>query len=95
MYKYFVSMYTGYCGSDGHDVVESDVELSEEDCSLEAWEMAVQHAAAYGYELCSNDCEDDDCDMEHPDNTNIEGSMVPYVPEKHDMHLPPCYSKKN
>lgn len=87
MFKYFVTMETGYCGSTERDIYESPIELTdEEQCDI-AWAMAVDNASSYGYELCDDYCEYDDCEMEHPDNTGIDGYMVPYVPEEHDMYL--------
>jgi hypothetical protein len=84
--KYFVTMHTGYVGSTAHDVVDLEGFEEEQRDSI-FWEMAVDNAASFGYELCDDDCEDPDCDMEHPGSTNIEGFGVPYVPEEHDMYL--------
>lgn len=84
--KYFVTLHTGYCGSTSYEVVElSDFEEQHRDSIF--WEMAVVNAEYCGYDLCHDDCEDPDCEMEHPGSTNIEGFGVPYVPEEHDMYL--------
>ncbi len=84
MKKMFVTLETGYCGSTGHELVEFDDNATEEQIAEECYWMAVQHAQSYGYEMCSDDCEDADCDMEHPGTSNIEGYAEPYDPEKHD-----------
>ncbi len=85
MIKYFVRFYTGYCGSEGAEVIEfpEGYKFIEE----ELWYQAIEHASMYGYELCDDDCDDYECEMEHPGNTNIDFSYELYVPEKHDRYI--------
>lgn len=85
--KYFVTMHTGYMGSEGHEVVDFPKGMSDDDIQMECYYMALDNASMYGYDMCDDDCEDDDCEYEHPGNSNIEGHAVPYVPAEHDMYL--------
>lgn len=87
MRKLFVKYSTGYYGMDGYDVIEVPEDESDEDISEELYYQAVQHASHYGIEMCSDDCEDDDCQLEHPGNSNIVASWEEYIPEKHDGRL--------
>ena len=87
MRKIFITLHTGYCGSTAHEVMEVEDTTTEKELNQMVWEMAVDNAASYGYDLCSDECEDAECEMEHPGSTNIEGFWVDYVPEKHDMKL--------
>jgi hypothetical protein len=86
MPKYFITMYTGYCGSDGYELIEA---TSLEEANEYAYDMAVQHAESYGYEFCpeGEECEDPECEFEHEGSASIEGIAVLYIPEKHDMYL--------
>ena len=81
----FFKYHTGYCGEDGCEVVTVDDNVTEDDLSYMAYQGAYDHASSYGRELC--DSEDDECEMEHEGNTNIEGTWEDYVPEKHDQLL--------
>ena len=85
--KYFVTLHTGYCGSDAHELLDLPDDMSEDDICDLTWEMALENASSYGIEMCHDECEDDDCDYEHPGSTNISGHAVPYVPKEHDMYL--------
>lgn len=86
MPKYFVKMMTGYVGMDGYELIEAD---SLEEANDSAYDMAVQHAESYGVEFCPDgeECEDPECEYEHEGSSNIEGTAVPYIPEKHDCYL--------
>lgn len=84
--KIFFHLHTGYCGEDAYEVVEFEDDATDEQISDCGYDMAMAHAASYGRELCDADCEDEDCEMEHPGNTNIEGSWEIYNPEKHNIH---------
>jgi hypothetical protein len=86
--KIFFTYRTGYCGSDGHDCFEVEDDLTDEDLDEMAWEQAIEHASRYGYYLCDEECEDINCEYEHPGNTNISGSWEPYDAKKHDMKRP-------
>lgn len=89
---WFVSMHTGYCGSDGHDILVMPEDATDEEVQNAAWEMAVEHASHYGYYPpnefdggCEDDYEDNG-DGEESISDNIEGYAVPYDPELHDMY---------
>lgn len=84
----FVTMCTGYCGSDNHQLISVPEGADDDYISSICWEMAVENASAYGYELCDEECEDEECEMEHPRSTNIEGYWEDYVPKTHDVNLP-------
>jgi len=86
MPKYFIKLHTGYVGMDGYELIEAD---NLDEANEAAYYMAFEHATMYGVELCPNgdDCEDDECEYEHPGNNSIEGSAELYDPEKHDMYL--------
>jgi hypothetical protein len=87
MRKIFVKYYTGYIGQEGTDVLEFDEADTDEMISEDCYCAAIDHAAAYGIEMCSDDCDDEDCEMEHPGNSGIEAGWEDYVPEKHDPYL--------
>ncbi len=87
MKRIFFRLHTGYCGSDAHDVVDYEDDITEDELDEDAYRMAVENAARYGYELCSEDCDDDECDLEHPGSSNIEGSWEVYDPKEHDKYL--------
>ncbi len=83
----FVQYHTGYCGMDGAELMEVYEDTPDEEIDLEVYYAAVNHASSYGIEMCDEDCEDEDCELEHPGNTNIEGSWVDYDPKLHDSLL--------
>ena len=85
MRKLFVTLRTGYCGMNSHDLMEVPDNMSEEDINAEIWGMAVEHASSYGIYPPSDDDEEDD--ENYQDGNNIEGSYVEYDPEKHDGYL--------
>lgn len=87
MRKLFVTYHTGYCGMDGYDVVDFPEEASEEEIGEELHYAAVDHASRYGIEMCSDDCDDQECELEHPGSTNIVASWQVYDPKLHDMYL--------
>lgn len=85
-------MHTGYCGSDGHDILEMPADATDDEVQQAAWEMALENAAMYGYyPPADSDAEwEDEEDMDTDgDNvsSNIEGFAVPYDPKKHDGYL--------
>lgn len=84
MRKLFVTLRTGYCGMDAHDLIEVPDYLSEEDINEEIWDMAVNHASSYGIYPPSDEDEDDE---DYQDWSNIEGIYEEYQPEKHDGYL--------
>lgn len=88
MRKIVVFIHTGYCGEDTVQLEEVSDDETDEELHELAWEMAVDHASSYGHELCSDECEDDECEYEHPGMTNIEGYWEDYVPDKHDGLIP-------
>lgn len=86
MTKIFVTMETGYCGSEGYQVI--DVEYTEEEladrmssAALEvdklSWEMAKENYSMYGFD-------EDDSEEE---GYNCEGSWEIYNPEEHNGSL--------
>lgn len=89
MTKIFVKMETGYCGSEGHEVI--DVDYTEEELADRmslaaqavdqiAWEMAVENYNMYGFD-------EDDSEEE---GYNCEGSWEIYNPEEHNGNLMQC-----
>ncbi len=74
-------------GEDGYDVLEYEDSVTDEEIDEDVWLMAVQHAESYGHELCSSDCEDEDCEYEHIGSTNIEGSWELYDEYKHEGYF--------
>lgn len=88
MKRIFFTYHTGYCGQDGCDAVEVEDDLTENGLNEMAWQQALEHASSYGIELCSDECEDEDCEMEHPGNTGIEGSWEPFDPQLHNPKRP-------
>lgn len=87
MRKLFCKYHTGYCGEDGCELVEFPEDMTTDQIDEEVYWAAVEHASQYGHEMCSEDCDDEECEMEHPGNSNIEGSWEDYNAEKHDMYL--------
>lgn len=86
--RIFFKYRTGYCGSDGYDCLDLPDNYTDEDLDEMAWEQAIEHASRYGYYLCDEECEDINCEYEHPGTTNISGSWEVYDPEKHDSKVP-------
>jgi hypothetical protein len=88
---WFVTMHTGYCGSDGHDILVMPEDATDEEVQDAAREMALENIAMYGYYPLSegsDDWEDEDEMDTDGDNVsnNSEGYAVPYDPELHDMY---------
>lgn len=73
-------MSTGYCGTDGCDIALGD-NLDPFSMDRIAYEMAVDHAEAYGIYPYPEEYDEDE--EEYSDN--IEGSATLYNPSKHDM----------
>ena len=84
--KIFFHLHTGYCGEDDYTVAEFKDDATDEEISEYGYQLAINHAASYGHELCDADCEDEDCDREHEGSSNIEGPWVLYDPKKHNMY---------
>jgi len=77
-----VHMYTGYCGSDGYDILVVPEGADDQYIDAEAYQMAVQNAENYGYEVGADyheEGEDYSADM-------IEYDWEDYSPDKHDQH---------
>lgn len=49
MRKLIATLYTGYCGSDGHEAFAVEDGTSESEINEIVYDMAVQHAESYGY----------------------------------------------
>ena len=75
----FVTMHTGYCGMDTHEVFDAEG-LTNEEIDMEVHCMAEENAASFGIYPPSDDYDDE---AEYS-GENIEGSWEDYVPEKHD-----------
>lgn len=88
MRRIFFKYSTGYVGYDGVDCFEVNDFVTDDELNEMAFWQAVEHASRYGIEMCDEDCEDENCKLEHPGNSNIEGSWEIYDPEKHDMLKP-------
>ena len=88
MFKYFFSYHTGYCGSDSTEVIAYDEQPTEEQLNADAWQGAVENAAAYGIYPVEGSPEDygDDDDDEGSDeySDNIEGTWEVYNADKHE-----------
>lgn len=89
--KWFVECSVGYCGMDGHYLIELPADATEDEVGMEAYYKAVEHAEMYGYyprdeyneeDTLGEDGEPQDCYVE-----GIEGCAEPYDPEKHDSRL--------
>ena len=89
MTKVFIGMETGYCGSEGYEVI--DVDYTEEELADRmslaaqavdqiAWEMAVENYNMYGFD-------EDDSEEE---GYNCEGFWEIYNPEEHNGNLMQC-----
>lgn len=74
------TFHTGFVGSSTTEVFDVDDDITDDELDAWAWDSAVEHAASYGYELCSDECDDEDCEYDHPGSTSIEGSWEK-VPE--------------
>ena len=84
MRKLIATLYTGYCGSDGHEAFAVEDGTSESEISEDLYWMAVQHAESYGiypYPECEEDMDED---TEY--TSSIEASWEEYDPEKHDRY---------
>lgn len=92
MRKIYFTYSTGFCGSDGAEVVEFPDNVTDEELNEYAWEGALSNAEMYGYypdyELEGMSDEDIE-ELEESGNIdnytyNIEGSWEDYDPKKHD-----------
>jgi hypothetical protein len=83
----FVTVETGYCGSDNHMLIDVDDNTSDNQLEDICWDLAIDNASMYGFDLCGEGCEDEDCEYEHTDNTNISGHWQEYVPKEHDCMM--------
>lgn len=92
MRKIYFKYSTGYCGSDGAEVLEFHDDVTDEELDDAAWHGALSNAEMYGIypESDLEDISDEEYErMEEEgelDNYshNIEGSWEDYNPEKHD-----------
>ena len=85
MRKLIATLYTGYCGSDGHEAFSVDDDTSEDEINIIVYEMALEHACSYGYYPYPED--DDDLDEENDGySQGIEGAWEDYNPEEHDRY---------
>lgn len=88
MRKIVFGLYGGAVGTDAWEFYEVPEDVTDEELSDYAWELAVDHAAMYGYypryeyegELSEEELEDE-CYTEY-----IDGWWEPYDPDKHDGH---------
>jgi len=71
-------METGFVGETGHEVVDLEDDMTEEERNDVFWEMAVNWAESYGRYL---DEEDEDGEVYASDQ--VEGYGEPYNEEKH------------
>jgi hypothetical protein len=88
-FKYFVTCYTGSCGSESHEFIEFDTQPTEEELDRICWDMALENAASYGIypmsEMPEDFDEDEATDWRSDEySEGIEGGAVPYDAEKHD-----------
>lgn len=88
MKRIFFKYSNGAVGCEGVDCFEVNDDVSDDELDEMAYWQAVEHASRYGIELCDEDCEDENCEMEHPGNTHIDGYWELYDPKKHDMKKP-------
>jgi hypothetical protein len=86
MRKIFFKLRTGYCGMDGHDMLEFPDDVTNEQLDDEAWNIACEYAASYGIYPESEDDGDEDEESQYSGH-NIEGRWEEYNPEKHDGYL--------
>lgn len=88
MRKIFIHLETGYCGSDGYDLIEVPEDWTDSHIDEEVYLYAVDNAATYGYEVCGDDCElDEEDDHEHYYEDMIGYSWEDYDPEQHDGYI--------
>lgn len=88
MTEVYIKMSTGYCGMDGHEVIEVDYTVEElsdlnSAAAIEldemAYEMAQQNASMYGLEV--------DDEEEGVEIDNIQGNWEIFDFEKHGGYL--------
>lgn len=84
---WFVTMETGCCGQEGHDIFVTDADATQDTVQGIAFNMAIENAASYGV-YHSDEFDEDEGDDFNEDmyTDNIEGYAVPYVPEEHDQY---------
>jgi hypothetical protein len=82
MRNLIVHMSTGYYGSDGHDVLVVVDQATDAYINSIAWQMAVDHAESYGFELGEDD---EDTDTAYTEDM-IEFMWDDYDPEVHDKY---------
>lgn len=96
MKKIFFTYRTGFCGSDGHeviefddDVIEFDDDVTDEHLDQCAREGALSNAETYGIYPKEDKPENYDEEESYGDEyfCNIEGYWEPYVEEKHGGYV--------
>lgn len=87
MRKIFFTYNTGFCGSDGYEVIEFDDNVTDALLDEYAHQGALENAEMYGYypTQCIPEGYDDDQDYDGGDEytDGIEGTWCDYVEEKH------------
>ena len=80
-------MHTGFVGCEGTDLLSLPDNHTEAELDEAVWDMALNHAQAYGTEPYPDDYEDGDEGEEYDlYSENIEGHAELYDPELHDQH---------
>lgn len=89
MKKIFFTYHTGFCGSDGHEVIEFEDDVTDEELNRFAWEGALGNAETYG--IYPNEAMPDDYDEEESSSDeysdNIEGCWEIFDEEKHGGYV--------
>jgi hypothetical protein len=81
----FVTVETGYCGSDNHMLIDVDDNTSDNQLEDICFDLATDNASMYGYDYCSEDCDVEGCEGEH--EGGITGHWEEYVPKEHDCMM--------
>ena len=85
MRKIFFTYDTGFCGSDGHEIVEFDDDVTDKQLDEYAYQGALNNAEMYGiypYEDMPEDYDEEEVSAEEYSD-GIEGSWEDYDDEKH------------
>lgn len=88
MKRIFFKYYNNQVGKEGCDCLEVEDDTTDAEIDEMAYYQAIDHAESYGIYLCDDECEDPDCENEHPGDTHIEGAWEIYDPKKHDGKKP-------
>lgn len=88
MKRIYFSYENNQVGCEGNDCFEVEDDITDDELDEMAYCQAIDHASHYGIYMCDEECDDEDCESEHPGDGHISGSWELYDPAVHDCKKP-------